>query len=134
MHGFDRSLASIVKVVGAQVVTMTKRLKEFKHTATSKLTIEEFYMVDLEEEHDPPSFHEQKKRMGVRLPDFSEEEFQKLDCEIERNLAAERAKKLAGGQRRFPVGGSADTTTCNDLDGATQGRLFNLNSSVHFFQ
>ena len=38
------------------------RLGDFKDTPSSRLTIDEFLKVDLEQEHDPPCFLEAKKR------------------------------------------------------------------------
>ena len=120
LHGFDRSLVDIVKVVGAQVSTMTKRLREFTRTASSKLTIEEFYLVDLEEEHDPPSFHEMKKKRGINFPEFNEEEFQRLDSEIERNIQLDKQKRRNG---------KSSTESENDNSVASNG-LYGLSESV----
>ena len=41
---------------------MIARLTEFEDTPSSKLTIEEFHNIDLEEDQDPPCFTEGKKR------------------------------------------------------------------------
>ena len=42
--------------------TIRKRLVDFKDTPSSQLTIEEFLKIDLEQEHDPPSYAEAKRR------------------------------------------------------------------------
>ena len=42
--------------------TIRKRLGEFNDTPSSRLTIDEFLKIDLEQEHDPPSFMEAKKK------------------------------------------------------------------------
>ena len=42
--------------------TIRKRLGDFKDTASSRLTIDEFLKIDLEQEHDPPSFNDAKKK------------------------------------------------------------------------
>ena len=39
------------------------RLNDFKDTPTSSLTINQFLEIDLEHEHDPPSFIVSKKRV-----------------------------------------------------------------------
>ena len=41
----------------------TCRLGDFKDTPSSRLTIDEFLKIDLEQEHDPPCFLEAKKRV-----------------------------------------------------------------------
>ena len=41
------------------------RLVEFEDTPSSQLTIEEFQTIDLEEEHDPPSFTEGKRKLAI---------------------------------------------------------------------
>ena len=38
------------------------RLGDFKDTASSRLTIEEFLKIDLDQEHDPPCFLESKRK------------------------------------------------------------------------
>ena len=45
--------------------TIRKRLGDFKDTPSSRLTIDEFLKVDLEQEHDPPSYIEAKRRAKV---------------------------------------------------------------------
>ena len=49
---------------------------------------------------------------------FSEEEFQKLDCEIERNLSMERAKAHSRQLAAAGIGANSQNS-CNDLNGAT---------------
>jgi len=62
LHNFNRSVKEIAKVVKLSEGTIRKRLGDFKDTASSRLTIDEFLKIDLEQEHDPPSFNEAKKR------------------------------------------------------------------------
>ena len=38
------------------------RLGDFKDTPSSRLTIEEFLQINLEQEHDPPSYSEARKK------------------------------------------------------------------------
>ena len=42
--------------------TSLYRLGDFKDTPSSRLTIDEFLNIDLEQEHDPPCFLEAKKK------------------------------------------------------------------------
>ena len=62
LHNFNRSVKEVAKVVKLSEGTIRKRLGDFKDTASSRLTIEEFLKIDLEQEHDPPSFTEAKKK------------------------------------------------------------------------
>ena len=39
------------------------RLGDFKDTPSSRLSIDEFLKIDLEQEHDPPCFLEAKKKV-----------------------------------------------------------------------
>ena len=47
--------------------TLRKRLGDFRGTASSRLTIEEFLKIDLEQEHDPPSYLEAKRRAKQKV-------------------------------------------------------------------
>ena len=46
---------------------MCDRLEEFEKTPSGQLTIDEFLQIDLEEESDPPSFSEARKRMKSQV-------------------------------------------------------------------
>jgi transcription factor IIIB subunit 2 len=61
MYDFKPSLDDIVKVVKIGKTTLRKRMLEFEDTPSSNLTVDEFHSIDLEEEHDPPSFTRSKK-------------------------------------------------------------------------
>ncbi|XP_036065756.1 transcription factor IIIB 90 kDa subunit isoform X1 [Oryzias melastigma] len=56
MHDFHRTIKEIVSVVKVCENTLRKRLTEFEDTPTSKLTVEEFMRIDLDEECDPPCY------------------------------------------------------------------------------
>lgn len=56
MNNFRRSIAEIIQVVKIADVTLRKRLEEFKETSSSKLTIDDFRNIWLEEESEPPAF------------------------------------------------------------------------------
>ncbi|RVE66341.1 hypothetical protein OJAV_G00106220 [Oryzias javanicus] len=56
MHDFRRTIKEIVSVVKVCGNTLRKRLTEFEDTPTSKLTVEEFLRIDLDEECDPPCY------------------------------------------------------------------------------
>ena len=62
LHNFNRSVREIARVVKLSDGTIRKRLGDFRDTPSSRLTIDEFLKIDLEQEHDPPSFTEAKKR------------------------------------------------------------------------
>ena len=62
LHNFNRSVKEVAKVVKLSEGTIRKRLGDFKDTASSRLTIEEFLKIDLEQEHDPPSFNDARKK------------------------------------------------------------------------
>ena len=69
LHNFNRTVREVARVVKLSEGTVRKRLGDFKDTPSSRLTIEEFLKIDLEQEHDPPSFTESKKKakQPVRL-------------------------------------------------------------------
>ena len=52
----------MARVVKLSEGTLRKRLGDFKDTASSRLTIDEFLKIDLEQEHDPPSYLEGKRK------------------------------------------------------------------------
>ncbi|VDP01956.1 unnamed protein product [Soboliphyme baturini] len=54
--GFYRSVEDVVKVVNIGAPVLKRRMDEFAITPSAKLTMDEFKVVDLEEECDPPSF------------------------------------------------------------------------------
>lgn len=62
-YGFNRNVTDIVRVVNIGEAVVRKRLMEFELTASSSLTLEEFPTVDIEQEADPPSFTEGKKKV-----------------------------------------------------------------------
>ena len=62
LHNFNRSVREVARVVKLSKGTIRKRLVDFKDTPSSRLTIEEFLKIDLEQEHDPPSYAEAKRR------------------------------------------------------------------------
>lgn len=57
MNNFRRSVAEIIQVVKIADITLRKRLDEFKRTPSSKLTIDDFRSIWLEEEMEPPAFY-----------------------------------------------------------------------------
>lgn len=65
LHNFSRSVREVAKVVKLSEGTVRKRLGDFRDTPSSRLTIDEFLKVDLEQEHDPPSYLEAKKKAKV---------------------------------------------------------------------
>ncbi|XP_064621362.1 transcription factor IIIB 90 kDa subunit-like isoform X2 [Lineus longissimus] len=97
-HDFNRTLRDIIKVAKVCESTIRKRLTEFEETPSSQLTIDEFQRIDLEEEHDPPSFTAGKKK--AKLAQFDDgklgevnSEITEMQAEIERALESNRLKK-----------------------------------------
>lgn len=66
LHNFNRSVREVARVVKLSEGTIRKRLGDFKDTASSRLTIDEFLKIDLEQEHDPPSFSDAKKKTKLQ--------------------------------------------------------------------
>lgn len=98
IHDFSRSVKEIIRVVKVCQSTLRKRLTEFEETPSSELTIEEFQTIDLEEEHDPPSFTEGKRRAKKiqeqsKLPEYTSE-VSKLQEEIEKTLLNQKPRGI----------------------------------------
>ncbi|KAJ1643641.1 transcription factor TFIIIB subunit brf1, partial [Dispira simplex] len=66
MHNFRRSCNEIIRVVKVSSQTIQERLKEFKQTPTSKLSLDDFRNVWLEEANDPPAFTRNRSRKRGR--------------------------------------------------------------------
>ncbi|XP_014673490.1 PREDICTED: transcription factor IIIB 90 kDa subunit-like [Priapulus caudatus] len=58
LHDFNRTQKDVLRVVKVCDGTLRKRLIEFERTPSSKLKLDQFMDIDLEEEQDPPSFTE----------------------------------------------------------------------------
>eukprot|EP01137_Pigoraptor_chileana_P034807 Opistho-2@27902 len=66
MFGFSRTQKEIINIVRICDVTLRKRLDEFEDTPSGGLTPHEFQTIDLEEECDPPSFVQARKRARLK--------------------------------------------------------------------
>ncbi len=75
----------MVKIVRLSRSTIVQRLTDFGKTASSKLTIEEFNKIDLEEEADPPSFT--KARQRAKQAQVYEEKMKLNSAELLAQLA-----------------------------------------------
>ena len=62
IHRFNRTVQHVIKEVQVLENAVRKRMPEFCETASSKLTLRELQLVDLEEEHDPPAFLKSRKK------------------------------------------------------------------------
>lgn len=74
LHGFNRTVREVVRVVRISESTIRKRLGDFQDTPSSQLTIDEFQKIDLEEEQDPPSFTQARKRAKQQMEELSKPE------------------------------------------------------------
>ncbi|ESN96004.1 hypothetical protein HELRODRAFT_193467 [Helobdella robusta] len=99
---FNRTIKDMMKVVRIGEQTIKKRLLEFEKTPSSKLTVEEFHTINLEETMDPPCFTEGKKKAklleleenGV-LPELLEEAEElriQLDAAIQEMISRKNIK------------------------------------------
>uniref|UniRef100_A0A3P9MAG4 Transcription factor IIIB 90 kDa subunit n=1 Tax=Oryzias latipes TaxID=8090 RepID=A0A3P9MAG4_ORYLA len=100
MHDFCRTVKEVVNVVKVCESTLRKRLTEFEDTPTSKLTVEEFMRIDLDEECDPPSYtaglkktkiQQLEKQLMEKMPDV-EDEIKGYQDEIDAELESLRPK------------------------------------------
>ncbi|KAK7870265.1 hypothetical protein R5R35_000993 [Gryllus longicercus] len=115
VHEFNRTTGDIVKIVKVHESTLRKRLIEFGETPSSRLTLDEFMTVDLEEEQDPPSFKASRRKDKERLQEMMEEEsyakrFRELQAEIETVL------EKRGSKRKSKVLASAFPCEDGDAD------------------
>ncbi|XP_078675046.1 transcription factor IIIB 90 kDa subunit-like [Branchiostoma floridae x Branchiostoma belcheri] len=98
LHDFHRTQKEIIKVVKVCEATLRKRLTEFEDTPSSKLTIDEFHKIDLEEEQDPPSFKHSRRKARQQLEEQLDKEIEgeltSLEVEIEKELEKEREKRM----------------------------------------
>jgi len=83
------------------MILLYYRLVEFGETPSSSLTLDEFMSVDLEEEHDPPSFKAARIRDRERLQKLLDtevgKEFKEIQGKIEMELEKRRRKVLCKG-------------------------------------
>ncbi|EEC43507.1 predicted protein [Phaeodactylum tricornutum CCAP 1055/1] len=61
-HGFSRHHQDVTRILRVCGWTVTNRVKEFEHTPSAALTLEQFQKVDLDVEADPPVFRRNKFR------------------------------------------------------------------------
>ncbi|XP_037274567.2 brf RNA polymerase III subunit isoform X1 [Rhipicephalus microplus] len=97
LHDFNRSIRDLVRIVKVCETTIRKRLTEFGETPSSKLTLDEFMSIDLEEEQDPPCFKAARKKQKQSLEEQARmekvsEEISKLQKKIEAELEERRRK------------------------------------------
>lgn len=96
LHGFNRTVRQVVKTVRISDTTIRKRLGDFRDTPSSQLTIEEFQTIDLEEEQDPPSFTQGRKRAKQQLEELNKpeiaSELEKFQNSIEKILGIDSKK------------------------------------------
>ncbi|XP_006820568.1 transcription factor IIIB 90 kDa subunit-like [Saccoglossus kowalevskii] len=98
LHDFNRTQKEIIRVVKVCDATLRKRLTEFEETPSSRLTIDEFQKIDLEEEQDPPAFTNARRKAkkaqfgeACKLPEL-EGEISCVQEEIEKALHKKHSK------------------------------------------
>ena len=103
VHGFNRTVKNLIRVVKVCESTIRKRLTEFEETPSSQLTIDEFSKIDLEQEMDPPSFSagnkKRKGKLGCKLDENSKLseltfEVSSIQREIEKALEARKPRGI----------------------------------------
>ena len=101
-------MREVVKTVRISDTTIRKRLGDFRDTPSSQLTIDEFQTIDLEEEQDPPSFTQARKRAKQQLEELNKpeiaSELEKFQTSIEKILGIDSKK-----DKPVPVDESGNT-------------------------
>ncbi|XP_074661350.1 transcription factor IIIB 90 kDa subunit-like [Tubulanus polymorphus] len=91
-HGFNRTFKDLLRIVKVCEATLRKRLNEFEETPSCQLTMDEFQRIDLEEEQDPPSFTQGKRKAKlIQMGEHDEmgevtQEISQMQKEIEKAL------------------------------------------------
>jgi transcription factor IIIB subunit 2 len=113
MHNYRRTVKEVVYIVKVTTATIQKRLDEFKYTASSELTVEEFLQNDfLESHHDPPSFYQKteeylknkktRKRKQVLQLGEDEEDEGAQNMPLESRAPSEAAAELTPELEALP--------------------------------
>ncbi|KAL3314321.1 transcription factor TFIIIB subunit brf1 [Cichlidogyrus casuarinus] len=103
IHEFNRTEEDVCRIARIGLHTTKKRLSEFSKTASSALTIDNFFTVDYEEEEDPPAFTEAMKKSELpnKIDEKSiekiSEEINTLGRRIDDELAELAAKRTSRG-------------------------------------
>ncbi|KAL5109620.1 Transcription factor IIIB 90 kDa subunit [Taenia crassiceps] len=79
IHEFNRTEEDVAKVARISQMTARKRLIEFSKTPSSGLSINAFFIVDYDEEQDPPCFGQQAPKRRFDLKDL---DMEKVSAEI----------------------------------------------------
>ena len=91
-------MRQVVKTVRISDTTIRKRLEDFRETPSSQLTIDEFQTIDLEEEQDPPSFTQGRKRAKQQAEELNKpeitSELKAFQRSIEKILGIDMAKDM----------------------------------------
>ncbi|VDP88339.1 unnamed protein product [Echinostoma caproni] len=120
IHEFNRTEEDVARVARVSQQTTRKRLQEFGRTPTSKLSIDDFFSVDYEEEQDPPAFSASKKS-DENIKEMDDEAFSRISAEI--NELERRIEK----QLRVIAEKRVSRSIFNKLSDLVFGRLSILN-------
>ncbi|KAM7535793.1 hypothetical protein Aperf_G00000098309 [Anoplocephala perfoliata] len=100
IHEFNRTEEDVAKVARISQMTTRKRLMEFSKTPSSALSIEDFFVVDYDEEQDPPCFGQpiQKRRLDLEDLDMEQvsAEIKELGRRIDQKLENISTKRKSG--------------------------------------
>ncbi|CAI4230112.1 unnamed protein product [Auanema sp. JU1783] len=108
---FNRSIPDVVRIVHISESVVRKRLEEFGQTPSGALTIDEFAIVDLEHDEDPPAYQESKKKVREQLmrnESLLAEKLQPVEEEIEKALEKKRREKFKHTPYAKIVAGAID--------------------------
>ncbi|ODQ51590.1 cyclin-like protein [Saitoella complicata NRRL Y-17804] len=134
MNNYRRSIREIVHIVKVADVTIEQRLREFKETASANLTVEEFRNVDIESQHDPPSFLKDKKKKRKRSQKMGDEEGLRERGSEERSISPETERERGVSETPVPVakkvrrgrGESSENATGEENENALTKELVGL--------
>lgn len=132
VHGFNRTVKNLIRVVKVCESTIRKRLTEFEETPSSQLTIDEFSKIDLEQEMDPPSFSagnkKRKVKLGCKLDENSK--LSELTFEVS-SIQREIEKALEARKPRGIYAAYAKMSACTDENVTSESAsIHDLSSEV----
>ncbi|OAJ41686.1 hypothetical protein BDEG_25246 [Batrachochytrium dendrobatidis JEL423] len=96
MHNHNRTIREIILVVKICEATLRRRLREFRETPSSNLSVQDFQTIWLEGERDPPSFAPPKTRKHEPASQLFEDSNGDSKAKIEQAFSSLKESVLAG--------------------------------------